>query len=358
MKNIVLLVYDITVIGGVENIAKQLANSFSKYYKVHLVSLCCKNHEYKNDSLSNISITYIANDDLQLRYLITKYRKKLLDVINNINPSCVLFMGTNAAIVGSVSILKKYKTIYCDHGAIINQLDNKFVTFLRFLAYKLSSITVTLTEKSRNDYIKFFKANNKKILQIYNAIDLKEINRFVDYNKNSNKIISVGRLSKEKGFDLLIEIATFLKNMNNDWSWDIWGDGPLKDEIYSKIVKNQLENHVYLKGSTDNLNNLYNDYCMLVLPSYREGLPLVLLEAKANKLPIVSFDINTGPSEIIKDNINGFLIEPYDTYNMALKINQLLSSCTKRIEFSNNSYMDIDKFKLENIISQWLEIIG
>ena len=101
----------------------------------------------------------------------------------------------------------------------------------------------------------------------------------------------------------------------------------------------------------------YKEYGMCVLTSYREGLPLVLLEAKINKLPIISFDIDTGPREIIKDGVNGFLIEPYDTRLMAIKINELLMNEKKRKSFSQNSVLGIEKFRLKEIILKWETLI-
>ena len=118
-----------------------------------------------------------------------------------------------------------------------------------------------------------------------------------------------------------------------------------------------LREHVFLKGYNDSINSIYKNYSMFVLTSYREGLPLVLLEAKFNKLPIVSFDIDTGPREIIRESVNGFLIKPYDTKEMANKINLLLSNSSLKEEFSKNSYYDIKKFELEEIIRKWRILI-
>ena len=96
---------------------------------------------------------------------------------------------------------------------------------------------------------------------------------------------------------------------------------------------------------------------MYVLPSYREGLPLALLEAKANKLPIVSFDIDTGPREIVKNGVNGFLVEKYNKKEMAIKINELLENKELRNDFSEKSYENIKEFEKETIIKQWRELI-
>lgn len=133
--------------------------------------------------------------------------------------------------------------------------------------------------------------------------------------------------------------------------------GPEFDKIQQKIIEYNLSKYVFLRGKCNFMYDKYSHYAMLILPSYREGLPLVLLEAKANRLPIVSFDIKTGPAEIISPNKNGFLIKAYDTKEMATKINQLLTDTELRIQFSNNAYEKIEEFKKEKILEQWIQLI-
>lgn len=136
--------------------------------------------------------------------------------------------------------------------------------------------------------------------------------------------------------------------------------GPAFNEVKEKIIKYNLENNVILKGAVNPIlvYDQYSNYTMFVLTSYREGLPLVLLEAKANKLPIVSFDIETGPNEIVEDNVNGFLIEKYNIKEMAIRINELLKNKDLRQKFSNNAYKNINKFKQDTIINEWINLIN
>ena len=110
-------------------------------------------------------------------------------------------------------------------------------------------------------------------------------------------------------------------------------------------------------GLVNDIYERYKDYAIYVLPSYREGLPLVLLEAKANRLPVVSFDCVTGPREIITDGVDGFLIDCYNKQTMANKILDLIESNDLRIKMSKNSYINLDKFSKEKILNQWIELI-
>lgn len=136
--------------------------------------------------------------------------------------------------------------------------------------------------------------------------------------------------------------------------------GPAFNEIKEKIIKYNLRDNVILKGAINPIlvYNQYNNYAMFVLTSYREGLPLTLLEAKANKIPIVSFDIETGPNEIVENNVNGFLIEKYNIKEMAIRIDELLKNKDLRQKFSNNAYKNINKFRQDTIINEWINLIN
>ena len=96
---------------------------------------------------------------------------------------------------------------------------------------------------------------------------------------------------------------------------------------------------------------------MFVLTSRFEGLGIVLLEAKANNLPVISFNCDCGPSEIVKNNVNGYLINCFNVKKMSEKIYELLTNKKNCIEFSNNSKLDMDKFEPNLIVNEWDTLI-
>lgn len=84
---------------------------------------------------------------------------------------------------------------------------------------------------------------------------------------------------------------------------------------------------------------------------------MVLLEAKAYRLPIVSFDIETGPDEIVDDGVNGYLIEPYNVEEMADRICELIEKPELRKQFSDNAYIGIEKFDKNKIAEKWISVL-
>jgi len=96
---------------------------------------------------------------------------------------------------------------------------------------------------------------------------------------------------------------------------------------------------------------------MFVLTSRAEGFGLVLTEAKKEGLPCVSFRCPAGPREIILDGINGYLLDCFDIEQMAEKINQLIENQDIRKKFSDNSMVGTEKFNIDKISEQWMELI-
>ncbi|BED92477.1 MAG: glycosyltransferase [Candidatus Paraimprobicoccus trichonymphae] len=277
----------------------------------------------------------------------------------NENKIDILFMVGHyiPIFVFLVKFFIKSKIVFCDHGSLINQIEDKKTKLFRKIACKMSDKIIVLTKRNLKDYIKIFKVKSEKIDFIYNFIDENTYKCVYNYNLESRFIISAGRFSVEKGFNMLVEVANKVFKIHKNWQWHIFGDGPEFESIQNKILKYKLEKNLILKFKVDDLNKIYKNYSLFVLTSYREGLPMVLLEAKANKLPIVSFNCLTGPAEIVKNDINGFLINCYDKNEMADKINTLVENKILRKKFSENSYVDIEKFDKNIIIKKWENLI-
>ena len=227
---------------------------------------------------------------------------------------------------------------------------------IRFLASTLGNRVVTLTERNQLDYQEKFHTPKKKLQTIYNWINL-DGTLSKEYQLESQKIISAGRFGKEKGFDQLIKAFAPVAQKHPDWSLTVYGDGEMMPSVKELVVKYHLENQVQLPGMCTNLEKRYQEYAMYVLPSYREGLPLVLLEAKANRLPIVSFDILTGPREIVRDQIDGILVPPKDISALANAMNYLIEHPEVRKEMSDHSQENLDLFSKEKILAEWKSLI-
>ena len=225
----------------------------------------------------------------------------------------------------------------------------------RKLAVKYADKIVVLTKKDMELNKKRFHSEGK-ITQIYNPIELIKLNN--DYDINSKKIVSSGRFTNQKGFDMLVDVAKIVFDKHPDWQWDIYGDGPEEDTVRRLIIEKGLENNVKLMGRTNKMNELYKEYAMYVMTSRFEGFAMVNIEAHLAGLPIVSFDCNCGPDEIIQDGVNGYLVDCFNIDKMAEKINLLIEKSDLRLKMSNSTMLDKEKLQIENVIKNWEEVIN
>lgn len=356
MKKIGMLVYDDSLTGGAENVTKGLANELSNRYEVHMISLFQEkntnenvNFNYKHEIILKDTVSITKNilhiSKLLKKYLISNKIDVLLSITAGVNT--VAFMATRKLNI---------KTIYCEHSNLENKTYGKKHQLRQYIGAKYMDKIVTLTERDKGNFIKFFKIPQEKVVCIPNWFNY-NANSTLQYKVNSKKIITAGRLEKVKGYDLLVKVAKIVKERHNDWTWDIYGEGKYREQIQKEIIDNSLDDFLELKGNVKNMSDLYNEYALFVMTSYYEGLPLVLLEAQESKLPIVSFDCPTGPSEIIENDKNGFIIPCYNTELMANKICELLEDSNKRLGFSKFSQINIDKFNKTNIMNQWINLI-
>lgn len=245
----------------------------------------------------------------------------------------------------------KTKCFCWEHSNLQIDKDYKFQKMCKVIGAKNADKLITLTKHDKDSYIKRF--GGKNIVQIYNPIDEKIFDYVGSYNVNSKKILCVGRLSYPKNFSLLIDIANVVLTDNPGWTWDIYGEGELRSELEEKIKNYGLEERLYLKGQVGNIYELYKEYSMLIMTSLYEGFPMTLLEGMANGLPLISFDIKTGPDEIIIDGENGYLVKPFDTQQMIEKINLLISNPELREHMSENGKKNCGKFEISSIIKEW-----
>lgn len=352
------ITYDLMVPGGLNTVVRNIANSLSECTQLSISILDLNPaYLYKKNELSP-KIQYFSLPPTRYRYPIQFWFNlpPIFSLLKRENIDVAFVEGTDAGFfVPPLQPFLKTKLIFCDHGALCNQLDNRKATFIRYMASKLCHHTVVLTEKTRDDYKRIFKLKENRLSVIYNYVECPVANH---YNADSKRIMTIGRLTSEKGMDLLVAVANTVLKSHSDWQWDVYGDGPMLSGLVEKTKKIGIEKQLHFLGNVDNAARHMPEYSIYVLPSYREGLPLVLLEALRNRLPMVSFDIDTGPRDIIKDGENGYLIHPYDIGAMSKKICCLIESTELRFMFSQKSISLINNFDKQNIIEQWKHLIN
>lgn len=356
MYKIGLLVYDYTLFGGAEKVALKQANEFVKNYEVHFISCFAENESPIMQINENVKCFVLSKKVKSLTLNAMEISSKLKKYLNenNIDVLISITAGVNTIAVLATWHMKT-KMIYAEHSNLLNQTYGKKHQFRQWIGAKAADRVVTLTEADRAAFINKYGVD-EKCSSIYNWYDGKMMSDA--YDDKSRKIITVGRLVSVKGYDRLIRVATKVLKKYPTWIWEIYGQGPMKKELEALIKENELEKNVFLKGNRPDIMELYKEYAFFVMTSYYEGLPLVLLEAKSNLLPVVSFDCPTGPSEMITNGYDGFLIENGNIEEMVKCINMLIEDIELRKKLSRNSTSILTNFKREKIAGQWVKLIN
>lgn len=357
MKRICFVDFDMSITGGVEQVTAALVNALCTNYEVYLWTLVNEKGELAYELDSRVCCKIAAESKGRLRNVISRNLIPFSRFVNENKIEIVVMMGNYPALVTSgARLLTKAKYIYCDHGALMNQWHQKDITLIRLFDAVMSHKVITLTEKTRCDYCKKFHLRSKKVKCIYNWIDTEVLKKEKPYNVASQKILTVGRFGKEKGYDLLVKVAEKVLPQNPEWEWHLYGTGEMFEQISELIQEKRLNTQLILKGNVKNVHHFFQEYSFLVLPSYREGLPIVLLEATALGLPMISFDIETGPAEIIVDKESGELIEPYSISKMAEAINNFILNPSIREFYSTNTEKVLNKFDKNEILKKWIQL--
>lgn len=358
MANICFIHYDFTIVGGVRTVCENLTAQLLKEHNIQILSLCKTG---KGDCAvfpAGITHTFLLEKEYRLRWMLIKCFWTLIRYLKQ-NKIDVAFVLTEYPGLISVPVqpFVKTKFVFCDHGSIMSQWNDKKLRFMRKMASKCSDKTVVLTDESRKAYLERFPLKEEKVCRIYNWLD-KNLYHSPCYRPDAKRILSVGRFGKEKGYDMLLKIAALVLPAHPDWQWELCGDGEMFEQIKAESETMGLSGQLIFKGTVSGMDKLYQEYSLCVLTSYREGLPLVLLEAKANRLPLLSFDIVTGPREIIRDGVNGVLVPPYDIELFAKRLSELMEKRELRIAYSEKSCLDLEKFSEETILQQWKDLIS
>lgn len=346
--------------GGAQQVLQNLVNALAAEgdYEIHVISLIHEKQECAYRLDEKIQYFPILSYKGRIRDVVFRAGKAFRSYCREQGIELLFYVGAYAGLCGGLLGRRlKIPKIFCDHGALLNQWEEKPARIMRTVGSRYSDKTVVLTRQSERAYYEKFSYEAGRVITIYNWIDDTILSHAQPYDVSAGKILTAGRFSAEKGMNLLVDTAVELKKKTDDFIWEVYGDGDLFSEIKERIETEGLTKQVQLKGLTNQMETCYGGHSMYVLTSYREGLPLVLLEAKANHLPLVSFDIVSGPGEIITDGVDGFLIPPYDTKQMAEKIFELLSGPEQRQAMSAASGRNLQEFQKEKILVQWKHLI-
>lgn len=306
--------------GGAEKSIINLGNWLARNgYDVTLASVEGSERAFAiDDNVKFVGYDIASRNKFNIHFNIFK---NTIDALKKNNPDIIIGFWIHPMLYSVLSKLSKNAIkIYSERNDPRKEY-GLISKILRFVMLKKVDGVVFQTKQAK-DY--FSEKIIKDSRVIHNPVYI-DINKYKVPNKFDNRIVSVGRLSNQKNYQMLIEAFNIIKDDFHQCNLEIYGEGPLRDELDSLIKKYGLSDRVFLMGAfPDVLERIYGSR-LFVMSSKYEGMPNALMEAMSMGIPVISTDCPCGgPSELIQDGVNGFLCENGDPVALSRKISYVL----------------------------------
>lgn len=376
MKKITILALHLGY-GGVEKAISSLSNILIEKYPVEIISvykLYDKPAFYIDE---RVKITYLLDESL------SPNKKEFKEAIHSKNIVNILKEGFKSSKIlrfKKIKMIEAVKNI--KSGIVISTRIEHNEILSKFGSKKLIKIAQEHTHHKHNDeYIKslikscenidYFMPVSEELTKFYSKcfegkpIKCVYIPHSLDYiptnssNLEGENIVSVGRLSKEKGFEDLIDVFKIVVKERPNWTLNIIGDGEEKAIIEEKIEKYNISQNVIMHGyqSKEYIGEILLDSSIYAMASHEESFGIVLIEAQSYGIPCIAFDSAKGACEIIEEGVNGYLVKNRDKHDMANKIINLIDNIAVRKDMGKSSKSNSFKYSKENISKKWFDLL-
>jgi len=354
--------------GGAERVMARMANYWAgKGREVTLITFRAKDTDFYEISpnVNRVALDIIHVSRFGLVALWTKLlsAKKLRRAIIESNPDVVISFIDITNIYTLVATRGLSVKVFISERTDISQYSiGKIESWLRCLTYTWASAVVVQTEGVAQWMRLHLKC--KRVAVIPNPIVMDKVNYdkltlkdVIDNYKAQGTIVAMGRMCRQKGFDLLIEAFAIATVSYPEWILVIFGEGEERCNLFSLSKELGISNRVFMPGVVKEPIPLLQQADIFVMSSRLEGFPNALLEAMACGLPVISFDCPSGPNEIIRDGIDGLLVPPEDVDAMANAMKRLIEDEKERKRLGERAREVNDRFGIEKIMKQWEELL-
>lgn len=363
---IVFLIDHIYLHGGIEKVLAEKANYFSEVlnYDVSILTTQQGNQPscYSlNDKvkLIDISINYDRNKSYfhfsNLKKIVFHFikRKKIL---KKINPDFVILTNYDFDFYWIPFIHKSSKKIKEFHSSQFSRKE-EISSFVKKIVYKINCYIESKYDAIvvlNKDEQLFFKTTNTVVIP--NPISIPNYQSKLD----NKQVLAAGRIAPVKGFDRLIKIWQKVVEENPNWELHIYGEDYLntQSKLEEQIKKRGLEKNIVFKGVSSNMTKTMLNYSLYLMTSYSESFSMVIIESFSVGVPVIAFNVPTGPRNLISNNIDGALIEDDNIEEYSENVNNLIKDKDKRIKMGVEAKKNSLNFANENIMARWSKLFN
>lgn len=358
------------LVGGAEKVALEQANYLNKHYNVEVIAFCDgKGVELAKGITSKIlnrgPLPESINGHLKRIRARSENAEKLRNYLTENGVD--LFFGHNIFPFCSNPIKVVTKCFEVHHnnyyygppyGFFLKDLRRRIRVKARNILYNRLDGIVSFTKGTKDKFHSNGITTN--IFEIPNALPSSFLNVSVKkLHERKNKIVSLARLVEQKGLFKLIEILTPLLKSDDSLLCEIYGEGPLRKLLLEKIEENGISRQLRILNPVKEVDviNILQESKLFVMTSEFEGFPVSILEAMSCGVPVISFDIETGPSDIIDNGSNGFLIPIDNISGFRRAISNILNNKRLWEKLSRSALNKSRFYSWEKIGLKWDQMI-
>ena len=368
MRRIVYLIESIAITGGLERILIDKMNAFSDNgYNVTLLTTSQEAHPLAyplNACVRHIDLATPFHHCYRYSFLRRRwnlykmrclFRKRLVSQLASLKPDIIVCVQPSSlynlvrdVVKNRIPIIAESHASYYGHNYEKESIIKRLKTNRDNHQLCKADTIVSLTHGDAKEWGRF----TQKVVVIPNIVHLNNTGRLSTLT--AKKAIYPCRLEWQKGLFELLDVWAMVQKRYPDWQLDIYGEGSLHDELSSIIVRRQL--NIDIHPAEADIFSRYLDSSMLLLTSVYEPFGLIMPEAMSCGLPVVAFDCPYGPSEIITDGEDGFLVKDRDIETFAQRVCQLIENVELREQMGKNAIQNAQRYSADNIIPKWHEL--
>lgn len=286
--------------------------------------------------------------------------RALRRVIKAFRPDIVLGMMTTASVLSVLACTGlSCRVIATEHTHPPSQTLSGFWQRLRRLTYPRAARVVALTRGTAQWIEQHVPGSRLAVIPnpVHWPLPKGEPMLAPPSGDGRKRLLAVGRLHADKGFDLLLQAYARLAPSHPDWDLVILGEGDERRALEAQVREAGLQDRVSLPGRAGNVGDWYQSADLYVLTSRFEGLSNTLLESMASGLAAVAFDCDTGPREIVREGVDGVLVRPNgDVDALCRELDAVMGDAALRQRMAEAATAVRERFSAERVLGQWKEL--
>jgi GalNAc-alpha-(1->4)-GalNAc-alpha-(1->3)-diNAcBac-PP-undecaprenol alpha-1,4-N-acetyl-D-galactosaminyltransferase len=363
MSKKILLVVSSMNTGGAERVASQLANAWVRRGDdVTLLATYSGRGGCAYELDATVNFRFLADEPGGGGRGLVPFARRLLAFrrfVKKSRPDVVVSFLTSVNVMSLLATARlEVPVIAAEHSYPPAQPMTAAIGRLRQLTYPRASMVTVLTGEGR-DWIKT-NIPGAAVEVIPNPVQLPlnssepRIDPLDTVGSQRRLLLAAGRHDEGKQFSHLVSAFAGLSAAHQDWDLVVLGDGPARKDLQHLVDDLGISERVRLPGRAGNMGDWYMRADLLALTSRFEGFPLVLVEAMAHGCPVVSYDCDTGPRDIVRHGIDGLLVPPSDGIaGLTAALGQLMADADLRSKMGLLGEAAMNRYSMEHILESW-----